>query len=1009
MSTNGTAGSAAALSGTSLSSFVTSLAANAAIAATEIAIFCLIRGRIKRIYEPRTFIGPESKRAEPLPHDPLRWIRPLILTPPTDVIAKSGLDAYFFLRYLRMLVYLFGGGMLFVWPILLPINATGGNNTGQAPAGAEVKGLDILAFSNVSRYHTKRLWAHLIVAWVFIIGTLFFIQHELAAFIRIRQAYLTTPQHRLRASATTILVSTIPEEYLDENALKKLFSCYPDGVRKVWLNRDYSKLLDKVKDRDNIARKLEGAETDLLKTARKLREKRLKQAQKAAKKAGEEREIDEIELVAKDNMEEDEGLAARYVPHNKRPTHRLPVRFLPALPLVGKKVDTVHWCKTELARLNPEIEEDQASPERFPRMNSAFIQFHSQLAAHLAVQAVAHHVPLHMAPRYIEVAPEDVIWENMQLKWWERYIRIGVCAAAVGAMIVFWAIPTAFIGSLSNIAYLSKEIPWLGFLANIQPQWILGIITGLLPSVLLLVLNSVLPILLRFIARQMGPPTKTQAEFLVQHMYFAFSVVQIFLVVSISSSITSVVASIINNPSSAATILAQNLPKAANFFFSYLLLQGLTGAAGTLLQVVGLILFYVFGFLFDNTPRKKWKRFFHLNTIGWGTTFPVFTTLAVIGLTYSIIAPLVMIFVLVSFALFYFAYLYNFVYVYRFEIDTGGLAYPRALYHTFTGLYLLEIIMIGLFFLARDADGIVACTPQAILMIILLFGTAIFHVLLTTAYDPLTQYLPVTLEESVMEQKELHEQAVELTSLRPFPSLTSSQARRRRKAKKEASASEKDDAKAAREREVEMVGKVDHAPEEESSERQKTDLFVDTEVARQEGVIDSPDTLGDAKLEDSEQRDSSKTKTVSFDDAAKSAPISPAPTSHATHSAAALDPAGLAAPSSPSDAKTTTTTNTHSSYTLGFGDQSNGVHLSPSERSALLDRAFTHAALRAREPIVWIPKDELGIAGDEIERTRREYEGLVKIEDQGAWIGGDGKVRWEGKPPDWDERELVEI
>jgi hypothetical protein len=106
--------------------------------------------------------------------------------------------------------------------------------------------------------------------------------------------------------------------------------------------------------------------------------------------------------------------------------------------------------------------------------------------------------------------------------------------------------------------------------------------------------------------------------------------------VSIASSSTAVVTQIIENPTNIASLLAGNLPKSSNFFFSFLLLQGLSVSAGTLLQIVALLFYYVLGKVLDGTPRKKWTRFNTLPGLGWGTTYPIFTNLAVIG-TYLVI------------------------------------------------------------------------------------------------------------------------------------------------------------------------------------------------------------------------------------------------------------------------------------------------------------------------------------------------------------------------------------
>jgi calcium permeable stress-gated cation channel len=156
-------------------------------------------------------------------------------------------------------------------------------------------------------------------------------------------------------------------------------------------------------------------------------------------------------------------------------------------------------------------------------MNSAFIQFNTQLAAHMACQSVASHAPFYMTPRYVETAPEDVVWENMQLVWWQRLLRVYIINTALIALVVFYSIPTAFVGSISNITYLTNELPWLSWIYNLPPQ-LLGLITGLLPSVMLALWLSLVPFILRFAIKYVGHPTRTTIELSVQTLYFTFLV-----------------------------------------------------------------------------------------------------------------------------------------------------------------------------------------------------------------------------------------------------------------------------------------------------------------------------------------------------------------------------------------------------------------------------------------------------------------------------------------------------
>lgn len=355
-----------------------------------------------------------------------------------------------------------------------------------------------------------------------------------------------------------------------------------------------------------------------------------------------------------------------------------------------------------------------------------------------------------MSPRFIGVNPNEVIWANLRIKWWERILRSYASVSIVCFLVIFWSIPVALVGTLSNIKKLAT-ISWLTWLNSIPPA-IFGVISGLLPSVLLAVLMALLPMILRLLARLGGEPSLARVELRTQGFYFAFQVVQVFLVTTLSSSAAASGKVIANNPSSAPSILAQQLPTAANFYISYFLVQGLTLSSGAVLQLVGLILSRVLGALLDSTPRKMYRRFSTLVGLGWGQVFPIYTLLTVISITYryvnqvqsallisfSCIAPLMLLFSTVGLYLLYLANRYNLLYVYNATIDTKGLVYPKALQHTTTGIYLAVVCMVGLF-------GINGAVGPLILMVIFLIGMILFHRSMNEALGPLLQTVPLSL------------------------------------------------------------------------------------------------------------------------------------------------------------------------------------------------------------------------------------------------------------------------
>lgn len=212
----------------------------------------------------------------------------------------------------------------------------------------------------------------------------------------------------------------------------------------------------------------------------------------------------------------------------------------------------------------------------------------------------------------------------------ERIIRYTVTVGFITALIVFWAIPTAVVGAISNIDYLIENVFFLAWLGDL-PQWIKGVITGLLPTVAMSIWISLVPVIMRFMAKLGGAPSQAAVELTTQNSYFAFQVIQVFLVVTITSSASSAAGQIVQRPAEAASLLAANLPKSSNFYISYIVLQGLSFSSGALLQIGGLIVGKILGKLLDTTPRKMYTRWSSLAGLGWGTVYPAVTLLAVIG------------------------------------------------------------------------------------------------------------------------------------------------------------------------------------------------------------------------------------------------------------------------------------------------------------------------------------------------------------------------------------------
>jgi len=164
-----------------------------------------------------------------------------------------------------------------------------------------------------------------------------------------------------------------------------------------------------------------------------------------------------------------------------------------SLPFVGKKVDTVEWARDQVHELTTQLEQRREilardiartsaseaettvrthhigagklsvavpsvpvsiplvgtipvvdfSEQTYPPANAAFILFNKQIAAHIAAQTLTDEDPFSMtaSQKYIEVAPEDVIWKNLTMSSYDRRIRSALSWAATIGLIILWTIP----------------------------------------------------------------------------------------------------------------------------------------------------------------------------------------------------------------------------------------------------------------------------------------------------------------------------------------------------------------------------------------------------------------------------------------------------------------------------------------------------------------------------------------------------------------------------------------
>lgn len=328
--------------------------------------------------------------------------------------------------------------MCITWPILLPINITGGNGKIQ---------LELLSYSNIDvEKNSNRLYAHVAMAWLTYGFVLYMITRECIFYINLRQAYLLSPRSANLISSRTVLFTCVPEEFQDESRIRAVFG---PTVKNVWVAGDTKVVDELVGARDKIAMQLEKTEVRYLKRVNRLYRK----AEVKSEKQG--RVFNPHFDVSPEDVQ------------NARPKRRAGF-----LGLFGQRIDSIGFFRDQLMTANPKARAAQEAWAHglYPKVSAIFVEFHTHTEAQTAYQLVTHHHGFRMAPKYIGVRPDEVIWPSLSMSWWRRVICQYLVYAFIAALIVFWAIPVGVFGILAQISVIQSlpGLTWISLIPEVS-------------------------------------------------------------------------------------------------------------------------------------------------------------------------------------------------------------------------------------------------------------------------------------------------------------------------------------------------------------------------------------------------------------------------------------------------------------------------------------------------------------------------------------------------------------
>ncbi|TVU49427.1 hypothetical protein EJB05_00737 [Eragrostis curvula] len=371
----------------------------------------------------------------------------------------------------------------------------------------------------------------------------------------------------------------------------------------------------------------------------------------------------------------------KYVP---RSSGDAPRKFL---GLFGRN-DQRGTYQKRLEDLEENVRMEQSDATRRQEIPAAFVSFKSRYGAANAIYIRQSDNPTEWQTEHAP-DPHDVYWPFFSTSFMERWISKFVVFVASILLIMVFLLVVAFVQGLNNLEQLEK---WFPFLKNILEIAVVSqLVTGYLPSAILLLLSSYVPSVMKLFSTMQGFISVSGIERSACNKMLRFTIWTVFFANVLTGSALNQI-EIFFDPKEIPSRLAVVVPAQAPFFIAYVVTSW-TSITSELTRTAALF-FHVCAKCCKRDDSKAPSMPYH-------SEIPRILLFGLLGLTYFIVAPLILPFVLVYFCLGYFIFRNQLFNVYTPKYDTGGRFWPIVHSTTIFSLVLLHIIAIGVFGLKK--------------------------------------------------------------------------------------------------------------------------------------------------------------------------------------------------------------------------------------------------------------------------------------------------------------------
>lgn len=169
------------------------------------------------------------------------------------LIDKIGLDAAVFLRFLRMMRWLFTSIALLTCAALIPINIT------QSFRNGPKDGRDALSILTIRDVSGNILFVHVAATYIICLMVMVFVYLNWKQVLRLRSEWYRSPEYINSFYARTLMITSVPKKFQSDEGIRAIFETThaPYPTTGVHIGRHVGRLADLIEFHNEAVRELE--------------------------------------------------------------------------------------------------------------------------------------------------------------------------------------------------------------------------------------------------------------------------------------------------------------------------------------------------------------------------------------------------------------------------------------------------------------------------------------------------------------------------------------------------------------------------------------------------------------------------------------------------------------------------------------------------------------------------------------------------------------------------------